>query len=110
LTLTGRLKDVIVTGGINVSLREIEEALLLDARVAEAAVVAVPHAIYGEVPRAVLVAKEPLARQEVLAHLSGVLSRYKLPQEILFLPDLPRTALGKVDKSKLKELSCEASP
>jgi fatty-acyl-CoA synthase len=110
LTLTGRIKDVIVTGGINVSLREIEEALLLDPRVAEAAVVAVPHAVYGEVPRAVLVAKAPLVRQEVLSHLTGVLSRHKLPQEILFLSDLPRTALGKVDKSKLKELSCEASP
>lgn len=110
LTLTGRLKDVIVTGGVNVSLREIEEALLLDGRIAEAAVVAVPHAIYGEVPRAVVVAKSPLARQEVLTHLAGVLSRSKWPQEVLFLSDLPRTALGKVDKSKLKELSCEASP
>jgi acyl-CoA synthetase (AMP-forming)/AMP-acid ligase II len=110
LTITGRLKDVIVSGGTNVSLREIEDALLLDSRVSAAAVVGVAHAVYGEVPRACLVTTGPLTRQDVLSHLTGVLSRHKLPHEILFLSDLPRTALGKVDRAKLKELPCEASP
>jgi acyl-CoA synthetase (AMP-forming)/AMP-acid ligase II len=110
LTITGRLKDVIVSGGTNVSLREIEDALLLDGRVSAAAVVGVAHAVYGEVPRACLVTTGALTRQDVLSHLTGVLSRHKLPHEILFLSDLPRTALGKVDRAKLKELPCEASP
>ncbi|MFN3431046.1 MAG: class I adenylate-forming enzyme family protein, partial [Candidatus Sericytochromatia bacterium] len=110
LTLTGRLKDIIVSGGTTVSLREIEEALLLEPRVLEAAVVGVPHPIYGEVPRACLVAQGPITRQETIHHLAGLLSRHKLPQEVVFLSDLPRTALGKVDKAKLKELPCEASP
>lgn len=110
LTLTGRLKDIIVSGGTNVSLREIEEALLLDPRVIEAAVVGVPHPVYGEVPRACVVSQGALTRQETIHHLAGLLSRHKLPQEVVFLSDLPRTALGKVDKAKLKELPCEASP
>jgi acyl-CoA synthetase (AMP-forming)/AMP-acid ligase II len=104
LTLTGRLKDVVVVGGVNVSLREIEEALLLDPRVAEAAAVGVPHPAYGEGIRACVVAKSPLSRQDLLDHLVGLLSRHKLPHELHLLDRLPRTALGKVDKSRLKEL------
>lgn len=110
LHVRGRLKELIVSGGVNVAPREIEEALLLESRVAEAAVVAQPDALYGEVPHAYVVLRDAATSEELLAHLAGLLSRSKLPHAIRIVADLPRTALGKVDKQKLKEGRCEASP
>ncbi|HEY9721794.1 MAG TPA: class I adenylate-forming enzyme family protein [Oscillatoriaceae cyanobacterium] len=104
LHLRGRAKELIVSGGVNVAPREIEEALLLERRVAEAAVVARPDPLYGEVPHAYVVLRESAAPEELLAHLAGLLSRAKLPHAIVPVAELPRTALGKVDKQKLKEV------
>lgn len=108
LILEGRIKDVIVTGGVNVSAREVEEALMADPRVAEAAVVGLADPVYGEVGRAFVVSREPVSAQELLDHLAGLLSRHKLPHRIELVAALPRTALGKVDKGRLKEAACEA--
>lgn len=108
LILEGRLKDVIVTGGVTVSAREVEEALLADARVVEAAVVGMPDPVYGEVGRAFVVTRTPTTGPELMTHLTGLLSRHKLPHRIELVSALPRTALGKVDKGRLKEAACEA--
>jgi fatty-acyl-CoA synthase len=108
LTLEGRLKDVMVIGGVNVSTREVEEALLADDCIVEAAVVGVPDPVYGEVGRAYVVVRGDAAPQEIMSRLMRLLSRHKLPHRIEVCAELPRTALGKVDKRRLKETACEA--
>lgn len=107
LKITGRRKDVIVAGGVTIWAREVEEALEADARVAVAAVVGRAHPVYGEVPVAFV--EGALTPEEALAGLTGRLSRPKLPHQVVVLPALPRTPLGKVDKQQLREAACEAS-
>ncbi|MDB5095636.1 MAG: AMP-dependent synthetase [Cyanobacteria bacterium RYN_339] len=107
LVVSGRLKDMVVCGGVSIWAPELEDALAADPRVVEAAVVARPHAAYGEVPVAFVVGA--LTPEQALAGLTERLGRAKLPHQIVVLPALPRTALGKVDKRQLREAACEAS-
>lgn len=106
LHLRGRAKEIIVTGGVSVSAIEIEEALLAHPAVEAVAVVPQASEAYGEVPRAHVVLRETLSREELLIHLMTRLSRHKLPHAIVYETQLPTTALGKVDKRKLKEDAC----
>jgi malonyl-CoA/methylmalonyl-CoA synthetase len=105
LTIVGRSKDLIITGGLNVYPREVE--LVLDALpgVAESAVIGVPHPDFGEAVVAVVVpATEPAPSADaLLAAARRQLAGYKTPKRVFFAPALPRNALGKVRKAELRE-------
>lgn len=106
LTIDGRLKDMIISGGENVSPAEVEGVLLDAPEIAEAAVVGRPDARWGEVVVAV-VAPRPgrtIDRARVLALFEGRLARFKHPKEVFFVTELPRTALGKVSKEDVRQL------
>ncbi len=110
--IAGRLKDMIISGGVNVYPVEIEAELLLHPAVADAAVVGVPHETWGEVGVAFVVRRDDAAvsAEELIAFLSARLGRYKLPKDILFVDALPRTAYGKVIKAELRERHLKDKP
>jgi malonyl-CoA/methylmalonyl-CoA synthetase len=99
--LRGRRGDLIISGGFNIYPREIEELLLEDARVHEAAVVGVPDDVRGEIPIAYIVADEELEIAELEQMCRAQLASFKVPRTFLRIGALPRTALGKVQKHLL---------
>lgn len=103
--IAGRRKDMFISGGVNVYPAEIEAELLQEPNVADAAVIGVPHATWGEVGVAFVVLRPGLSAspETLLAHLAGRLAKYKLPKEFRFVDALPRTAYGKVQKSVLQQ-------
>jgi malonyl-CoA/methylmalonyl-CoA synthetase len=105
LTLVGRSKDLVISGGFNVYPKEIE--LLLDALpgVAESAVIGVPHPDFGEGVTAVLVLAPggQMSEADVLAALRPHLAAFKLPKAVRLVDELPRNAMGKVQKNLLRE-------
>ncbi len=113
VTLLGRSRELILRGGLNVYPREIEEVLEGAPGVREAAVVGRPDREYGEVPVAYVVAEPEPAGDEpgtatgepdpqaILAHCRERLAGFKVPVDVLFVPALPRNALGKVQKHRL---------
>ncbi len=105
-TIAGRMKDVIISGGVNVYPAEVEGELLLHADVRDVAIVGVPHETWGEVGVAFVVRRAGTATSagELVAFLSGKLSRHKIPREFIFVEALPRTPYGKVLKAELREL------
>ncbi|WP_350346147.1 long-chain-fatty-acid--CoA ligase [Heyndrickxia faecalis] len=105
LYLVDRKKDMLIRGGENVYPVEVEEVLYEMPEILEAAVVGIPHEIYGEVPKAYIVVKkgETLTEEKVFAYCSGKLAKYKWPAEIEFLQTLPRNASGKVLKHVLRK-------
>lgn len=105
LTISDRKKDVIITGGENVSSVEVEDALFSHPAVAEVAVIGVPHEKWGETIKA-LVVLEPnsqAAEAELIEHCKARLARYKAPTTLEFRDGLVRTATGKLQKFKLRE-------
>ena len=103
--IVGRSKDLIISGGLNVYPVEIEEALNQLPGVLESAVVGVPHPDFGEVGCAFVLAQpgtvlEPSA---LLLALKGQLANFKVPKQCFVLPELPRNAMGKVQKNLLRE-------
>jgi len=109
--ITDRLKDVIKSGGEWVSSIELEDLILQQPGVAEAAVVAIPDERWTERPLAIVVAKpefdlRPAAIEASLRALAerGVISRYAVPAQILIAASLPRTSVGKLDKKALRAL------
>jgi len=106
LTIVGRSKDLIITGGYNVYPKEIELALDELPGVQESAVVGIPHPDFGEAVTAVVVAKPgavPL-EGELIAALKGRLANFKVPKRVHVVPELPRNAMGKVQKNVLRDL------
>ena len=106
LTIDGRLKDMIITGGENVSPAEVEAVLFECPDIAEAAVIGRPDVRWGEAVVAV-VAPAPgatLTRERVLALFGDRLARFKHPKDVLVVDALPRTALGKVRKEDVRRL------
>jgi len=103
LTLVGRSKDLVISGGYNVYPKEVE--LLLDELpgVVESAVIGVPHPDYGEAVTAVVVAAAGLDEAEVIAALRPRLASYKVPKAVRVVDDLPRNAMGKVQKNVLRD-------
>ncbi|MFJ5966865.1 o-succinylbenzoate--CoA ligase [Streptomyces sp. NPDC093060] len=103
--IVDRMKDMIISGGENVYPAEIEDLLLAHPGIAECAVIGVPDARWGEVPRAVVVpeAGVDLDPDEVLASLAGRLARYKIPKSLVVADELPRTASGKLLKSRVRK-------
>jgi malonyl-CoA/methylmalonyl-CoA synthetase len=106
VSIVGRAKDLIITGGFNVYPKEIEEEINQIPGIAESAVVGVPHPDFGEGVIAVATraagATAPV-EPEVLAHLAERLAKFKLPKRVYFLADLPRNAMGKVQKNELRD-------
>jgi malonyl-CoA/methylmalonyl-CoA synthetase len=100
-TLLGRRHELIISGGFNIYPREVEEALLGFPGVREAAVVGRPHAEWGEVPIAYLVAEPALEPPALLAYCKSQLAAFKVPHEVRLLDALPRNALGKLQKHLL---------
>lgn len=104
LFIVDRKKDMIIRGGENIYPIEIEEVLYQMPQVLEAAVVGMPHEVYGEVPKAFVVVKdgEQLSEQAVFDYCMSQLAKYKIPYEVDFLGELPRNASGKVLKHTLR--------
>ena len=101
LTLTGRKSDLIISGGFNIYPREIEELLLEQAGVAEAAVVGVNDPVRGEVPVAYIVMRTECVVEALEATCRAKLASFKVPRAFVPVETLPRTALGKVQKHLL---------
>lgn len=105
VSIVGRNKDLIISGGYNIYPKEIE--LLLDAQdnVCESAVIGVPHPDFGETVLGVLIAmpNRTLDLDAIKSNIGKSLARFKLPQELVVLQELPRNAMGKVQKNLLRD-------
>ena len=105
LQLVDRTKDVIKSGGEWVSSIDLENAAMGHPDVAEAAVIAVPHPKWQERPLLLVVAREGRSptRDDILEHLAGQVAKWWLPDDVVFLDELPHTATGKVLKLELRK-------
>ncbi|MDP2324445.1 MAG: AMP-binding protein, partial [Gammaproteobacteria bacterium] len=106
LAIIGRNKDLIITGGLNVYPKEIEDAIDAMAGVAESAVIGLPHPDLGEAVTAVVVRGrdgDGLTAEGVIAALKGQIAGFKVPKAVHFVDDLPRNAMGKVQKNQLRQ-------
>ena len=106
LTITGRLKELIIRGGQNIAPGEVEEAVLTHADVLDCAVVGIPHKHLGEVP-VVFVMARPGATCDadaLIRHCATLLSSYKVPHAVHRVDAIPRTGSGKIMRFKLREL------
>ena len=104
LSITDRLKDMIISGGENIYPAEIEQAILEISSIASTAVIGVADPTWGEVPHAYveLVHGEIFDRESMEAHLSSRLARYKVPKRFTVVEEFPRTASGKIRKADLR--------
>ena len=112
LEIKDRSKDIIISGGENISSLEVEEALYRHPAVMEAAVVARPDPKWGETPCAFVTIKpgaEPVSADEILAWCRDHLAHYKVPRHVVFGP-LPKTSTGKTQKYVLREQAKEVRP
>jgi long-chain acyl-CoA synthetase len=102
----GRLKQLIIRAGSNISPQEVEEALYQHPAVLEAGVVGAPHSVYGEVPVAFVVLRtgQSVNQDQLRAHGRELLADYKVPEQIFFLAELPKGLTGKVDRRGLRDL------
>jgi fatty-acyl-CoA synthase len=104
LVISDRKKDVIISGGENVSSIEVEDALMSHAAVKEVAVIGIPDEKWGELVTAlVLTDGRDVSAEELIAHCRQSLAGYKCPKRVEFVTVLPRTATGKLQKFKLRE-------
>jgi long-chain acyl-CoA synthetase len=104
LYIVDRKKDMIISGGVNIYPREVEELLLTHPSVADVAVVGVADEKWGERPRAFVVvhAAATFTLEEMVGFLTGRLSAYKIPRDLRTLEALPRNANGKILKTELR--------
>ncbi|KAF8378865.1 hypothetical protein HHK36_030214 [Tetracentron sinense] len=112
MEIKDRSKDVIISGGENISSVEVEKALYKHPRVLEAAVVAMPHHHWGETPCAFITLKkgsvgekEDVQEGDLIAHCRKNLPHFMVPKKVVFLEDLPKTSTGKIQKFQLRELA-----
>jgi fatty-acyl-CoA synthase len=104
IELRDRKKDIIISGGENISTVEVEQAIVSHPSVLECAVVPVPHEKWGEVPKAFVTLKEgeTATEQELIDHCRSRIARFKAPKSVEFC-DLPKTSTGKIQKYVLRE-------
>lgn len=109
IELRDRAKDIIVSGGENISTIEVEQAIVSHPAVLEVAVVAVPDDRWGERPKAFVVLKDGKVASEddIVAHVRDRLAHYKAPDTVEFVPELPKTSTGKIQKYVLREAEWE---
>lgn len=107
ITIVDRKKDMIKTGGENVSSREVEEAIYLHPGVAETAVIGTPDPVWVEAVTAIVVPREghALGEAELIAHCKAQLSGFKVPKRVIVVETLPRNASGKILKRELRGLA-----
>jgi acyl-CoA synthetase (AMP-forming)/AMP-acid ligase II len=101
-----RKKDIIISGGENISSIEIEKAIFAHPAVFECAVVAAPDLRWGEIPVAIVVLKPAhlLSEQELIGFLQARIAKFKLPKQVQFVAGpLPKTGTGKILKRELRE-------
>ena len=105
LQIVGRAKDLIITGGLNVYPREIEEVIDAIPGVLESAVIGIPHTDFGEAVTAVVVLHKgaKVTSNAILNELKGQLARFKVPKYVYVVPELPRNSMGKVQKNVLRQ-------
>jgi len=108
ILIVGRSKDLIITGGLNVYPKEIEEIIDAMPGVIESAVIGLEHADFGEAVTAVVVrqnnaAGTALTQAAIINALKGNLANFKVPKRVHFVDDLPRNAMGKVQKNMLRQ-------
>ncbi|MGB8857004.1 MAG: malonyl-CoA synthase [Burkholderiales bacterium] len=106
VSIVGRSKDLVISGGYNVYPKEIEELIDAMPGVIESAVIGVPHPDFGEAVTAVVVKKKEavgLNEAGIIQALKREIANYKVPKNIFFIEDLPRNAMGKVQKNVLRE-------
>jgi len=104
VTIVGRDKDLIITGGLNVYPKEVETVIDQIETILESAVFASPHKDFGEAVVAAIVRKNnSLSEIEVKKYLSDKLAKFKQPKKIIFIENLPRNAMGKVQKAELRK-------
>jgi malonyl-CoA/methylmalonyl-CoA synthetase len=105
LRLVGRAKDLIITGGLNVYPKEIEERIDAMDGVIETAIIGVPDPDFGECVTAIVVARPGHALTEgtIITALKGEIASFKVPKRVHFVADLPRNAMGKVQKNLLRQ-------
>jgi long-chain acyl-CoA synthetase len=108
LSITGRKKDLIIRGGVNISPAAIEEVLAQISTISEAAVVSIPHELYGEDIVAVLKLEAGIELEcildSVVAHAKHNLALHQQPARYIAIDNLPRTSNGKVQKARIREL------
>lgn len=106
-----RTKDIIISGGENISSIEVENAISSHPAVLEAAVIAAPHAKWGEVPVAFVAARtgSTVSEEEIIAWVRERLAHFKAPKAVLF-GDLPKTSTGKIRKSDLRDQVASSPP
>jgi acyl-CoA synthetase (AMP-forming)/AMP-acid ligase II len=106
VTITGRLKELIIRGGQNIAPAEIEEVVNSFAAVLDSAVVGIPHEHLGEVPALFVVPRpqQAIDNEALLAHCRQHLSAYKVPHVVRLIAEIPRTGSGKIIRYRLREL------
>jgi fatty-acyl-CoA synthase len=107
IELRDRAKDIIISGGENISTIEVEQAIVSHPAVLECAVVAMPDEKWGERPKAFVVLRDgaEAAPDELIQHVRSRIAHFKAPDEIEFVDALPKTSTGKVQKFALRELA-----
>ena len=105
IELRDRIKDIVISGGENISTVEVEQALMSHPAVLDAAVIGVPDDKWGERPKAfvVLRAGHSATPEELIAYVRTKIARYKAPREVNITLDLPKTSTGKIQKFVLRE-------
>ena len=103
--LRDRAKDVVISGGENISTVEVEQAIVSHPAVLEAAVIGMPDEQWGERPKAFVVLKpgSDASEQELIDHCRERIARYKSPKAVELIDELPKTSTGKVQKYELRE-------
>ena len=104
-----RKKDMILSGGVNVYPKEIEDVLVTHPKIREVSVIGVPHPEWGETVKAFLVLAEPMdnIEEECKRFLKGKLASYKIPKLYERIEELPRNATGKIQKQVLRGMANE---
>ena len=104
IRLVDRTKDLIKSGGEWIGSVEVENEIMAHPKVAEAAVIGVPHPRWAERPLACVVVKsgEELTKDEVLAFLAPKLAKWQLPDDVVFIEEVPKTSVGKFSKKDLR--------
>ncbi len=107
--ITGRIKDMIIRGGENISPKEIEDFLHKMPEIQDVQIVGIPSSRYGEDVSAFIILKEgkTLTREDVRYFCKGKIAKYKIPRYVFFVKEYPMTGSGKIQKFKMKDLSLE---
>ncbi|MHC1559377.1 acyl--CoA ligase family protein [Actinomycetospora sp. C-140] len=102
--LRDRAKDVVISGGENISTVEVEQAVLSHPAVLEAAVVGVPDETWGERPKAFVILRSGQSAEPdaIIEHVKGAIARYKAPRDVEIVDELPKTSTGKIQKFELR--------